>query len=147
MKPNVFLTSDWHIGHENCLKFDSRPFNNLDHMHRVLINNYNASVKDGDVCYFLGDIGVSSTEKTKEVISQLNGTKVLVLGNHDGGVNAMYSCGFDVVIYSASIVVAKEIVTMSHCPLPGLFREDTTGMKGAVPGENWHGEETKSIYN
>lgn len=148
MKPNIFFTSDWHIGHANCIRFDNRPFKDIEHMHRVLINNYNASVKGNDVCYFLGDIGVKNTEETKQVISQLNGTKVLIVGNHDGGINAMYSCGFDVVLNSASLNIAKEVVTMSHCPLPGVFREDTTDMRGSQYGERWHGElrETAKYY-
>jgi calcineurin-like phosphoesterase family protein len=137
---NIFFTSDWHIGHENSLKFDKRPFKDLADMHRVLINNYNSSVKEDDVCYFLGDVGLTKGDEIKEVISKLNGTKVLVLGNHDGGSNAMYQCGFDVVINSASLVIAKELVTLSHCPLPGIRRENVTDMKGSKPGENWHGE-------
>lgn len=136
----TFFTSDWHIGHENCIVFDKRPFTSLDHMHKVLINNFNSSVKEDGVTYFLGDIGVRDVETTKSVISQLNGTKILILGNHDKGSNAMYGAGFDVVMNSATLIIANEIVTMSHCPLPGILREDTTGMRGAREGENWHGE-------
>lgn len=137
---NIFFTSDWHVGHENSIKFDNRPFKNIDDMHRVLINNYNSSIGPNDVCYFLGDISVKNSEVTREVVSQLNGTKVLILGNHDLGIQANYDCGFDVVINSCSMVIAGELVTMSHCPLPGILREDTEGMRGAVKGEHWHGE-------
>lgn len=136
----TFFTSDWHIGHAKSIVYDKRPFTDLFHMHRVLINNFNATVPVDGVTYFLGDIGVSDVEQTKEVISKLNGTKILVLGNHDKGVNAMYNAGFDVVMYGAKLVIANEIVTLSHCPLLGVYREDTTGMKGSSPGENWHGE-------
>lgn len=143
---NQFVTSDWHIGHANAIKFDNRPFKDLDDMHRVLINNYNASVRPGDICYFLGDIGVKDAETTKSVISKLNGTKVLISGNHDKGDYVMMDCGFDIVINAAKVVIAKEIVTMSHCPLPGLFREHTEGMRGTALGENWHGE-SRPHYN
>lgn len=140
MKRNIFFTSDWHIGHANSIKFDNRPFTDIEHMHRVLINNYNASVKENDICYFLGDIGVSNAEKTKEVISKLKGTKILIAGNHDLGINSMYDCGFNCVINNATITIAKEIVTLSHFPLKGVYREDTTDMKGSAKGELWHGE-------
>ena len=136
----VFFTSDWHIGHENSIKFDKRPFSDLSHMHRVLINNYNASVKENDICYFLGDIGVSNTFNTTEVISKLNGTKILILGNHDKGYNAMLNAGFDLVMNGATLIIANEIVTLTHCPLPGITRENTEGMRGAQLGEHWHGE-------
>jgi len=143
---NTFFTSDWHIGHENSLKFDKRPFKDIEDMHRVLINNFNSSVKEGDISYFLGDIGVKNFEITQEVISKLNGTKVLIMGNHDKGSNSMIDCGFHVVLNAAKLTIANEIVTLSHCPLPGVYREDTEGMRGTALGENWHGE-SRAHYN
>lgn len=136
IKP-TFFTSDWHIGHENVLKFDARPFANIDEMHHVLVTRYNSTVPDSGVCYFLGDMG-NRTVDTKRVINQLRGTKVLLMGNHDNGMTTMYNCGFDVVVYSASIYIGNHRVTMSHCPLMGVWREDTSGMKNNM--ENWHGE-------
>ena len=137
----IFFTSDWHIGHENSIKFDKRPFKDINEMHEALIRRYNATVPKSGICYFLGDMG-NRTEDIRKVISRLNGTKVLLWGNHDKGLSTMYNCGFDVVIHSASIYINKERVTMSHCPLRGVWREDTTQMKGYNPDnpENWHGE-------
>lgn len=109
-------------------------------MHRGLVKRYNAQVPKDGICYFLGDIGVGSSETTKNVISQLNGTKVLILGNHDKKMNAMYECGFDVVLHNATIFIGGERVTMSHCPLRGVYREDVTGMRGVTGYQNWHNE-------
>jgi calcineurin-like phosphoesterase family protein len=139
-KKSIFFSSDWHIGHANSIVFDNRPFENLDEMHKALIKRYNAQVPVNGVCYFLGDIGVGSSETTKKVISQLNGTKILILGNHDKKMNAMYECGFDVVLYNATIPVGGEIVTMSHCPLRDVYREDVSGMRGVTGYQNWHNE-------
>lgn len=136
----IFFSSDWHVGHANVLIFDNRPFKDLDHMHTVLVNNYNSSVPKDGVCYFLGDMGLGSSEALKNVMFRLNGTKVLILGNHDKGPNSMYNSGFDVVMNSAMLVIAGEKVTLSHCPLRGLFREDVSEMKNAVLTENWQGE-------
>jgi calcineurin-like phosphoesterase family protein len=140
MNKQIFFTSDWHIGHENSIKFDSRPYANLEEMHEALIRNYNNVVPADGVCYFLGDIATHSSELTKSVISQLNGIKILILGNHDKGSQACYNMGFDVVLNSAMIMIQKEHVTLTHCPLRGLFREDTSTMNGHIPGELWHGE-------
>lgn len=136
----IYFTSDWHVGHYNVLKFDERPFKDLDHMHRVLVNNYNACVPKDGICYFLGDMGLCSSEKLEKIIRELNGVKVLCLGNHDKGLNAMYQMGFDVVVHGLKLEIAGEIVTASHCPLKGIFREDTTGMSNTDISENWHGE-------
>ena len=146
-RKSIHFTSDWHVGHANSINFDARPFKDLDHMHRVLINNYNAQVPPDGLCYFLGDIGLSNNETLGKVLSELNGTKVLVLGNHDKKFNAMYELGFDVVLHGATIYIADERVTMTHCPLRGVFREDVTGMRGAKEGENWHGEHKQQMFS
>lgn len=138
-RKGIFFTSDLHIGHSNCLKFDNRPFRNLDHMHEVLIGNYNSTVKEG-ICYFLGDVGLCSADTVKNVISKMTGTKVLILGNHDKGVESMYKAGFDVVLHGATMQIAGERVTLSHCPLLGAYREQCEGMTGTQDNENWHGE-------
>jgi calcineurin-like phosphoesterase family protein len=146
-RKSIHFTSDWHIGHENSIKFDQRPFTDLDHMHRVLVNNYNAQVPKDGVCYFLGDIGLSSSEKAKQIISQLNGVKIAIKGNHDKGDQALYDIGFDVVMNIAILYIAGERVTLSHCPLRGVFREDVTGMRNTVEGELWHGESRHKPYS
>lgn len=137
----TFFTSDWHIGHAQSIQYDRRPFKDLYDMHESLIRRYNATVPESGICYFLGDMG-NRTEDIRKVINRLNGTKVLIWGNHDKGISTMYNCGFDVVLHSASIYIQKHRVTMSHCPLRGVFREDTRNMRGADkhPYENWHGE-------
>jgi calcineurin-like phosphoesterase family protein len=139
----TFFTSDWHIGHANAIQFDNRPFKDVNHMHEVLIANYNNTVPDDGLCYFLGDIGLSSSDSTRKVIERLNGIKILVLGNHDKQHNAMYGCGFDVVMNGAVLWIGGKKVTMSHCPLKGVFRENLDHLpehKKTKPPENWHGE-------
>lgn len=139
-KKLVYFTSDTHYGHTNSIMFDKRPFRDLAHMHSVLINNYNSTVPKDGICYFLGDFGILETAKAIEIVEQLNGIKVMILGNHDKGINAMYNIGFDIVLNAAELWIARERVTMSHCPLRGVFREDVSDMKGAEEDDNWHGE-------
>lgn len=138
----TFVTSDWHLGHENSIIFDHRPFRDIRHMHEVLINNYNSTVPKDGLCYFLGDIGFR--DAAKEVIPKLHGIKVCVLGNHDKK-SKMYEAGFDLVVNGLMITLGKSIITMSHCPLRGVFREgpinqDGIPMKNFKPFESWHGE-------
>jgi calcineurin-like phosphoesterase family protein len=140
MKTKLYFSSDWHIGHKNCLEFDKRPFKDLDEMHETLIKNFNMLVPDHGITYFLGDMGLCSNGLLRSVIDGLKGTKILVRGNHDGKMDSMYNAGFDVVLDKAQITLGKTIITMSHCPLYGVYREDTTGMRGSDGTENWHGE-------
>ena len=140
MKRKLYFTSDWHIGHENCLKFDKRPFKDLDEMHETLIKNFNHLVPKHGITYFLGDMGWGSQEQLKGIIDRLNGMKILIRGNHDRGMGAMYNVGFDFVTEKAQFTLGKDIITMTHCPLKGVFREDTSGMRGSDGTENWHRE-------
>lgn len=43
-----FYISDLHIGHENILRFDNRPFANVNEMNNKLIENWNARVRSDD---------------------------------------------------------------------------------------------------
>jgi calcineurin-like phosphoesterase family protein len=141
----IFFWSDLHIGHNNSLTYDSRPFKNLDEMHTKLINNYNATVPENGVCYFLGDVGLSKTNVVAEVINQMRGVKVCILGNHDKNSTAMYAAGFDVVMNGAVLYISNQRVTLSHCPLKGVWRENTEGMVGSN-SFNWHGEQKNSRF-
>lgn len=143
LRKPIFFSSDHHIGHEKSIEFDNRPFSSLVEMHESLVAKYNATVPDNGICYFLGDIGFKTAE-VLPIINRLNGTKIFILGNHDRGMTSMYNCGFDVVLNNATIYVGDNKVTMSHCPLLGVYREDTSNMKGSVSGENWHGESRDS---
>tara|TARA_R110000868_G_C10973188_1_gene771479 strand:- start:24097 stop:24726 length:630 start_codon:yes stop_codon:yes gene_type:complete len=137
-RKHIVHTSDWHVGHKNILNFCPRPYKNLDEMHRALIKNYNNNTHESTVGFFYGDMGICSSSVLKDVIDQLQGTKVLILGNHDRGMHSMYNAGFDVVLYGMTLKIQDQLMTFSHCPLRGLYREDTSKMKNS--GGNWHGE-------
>jgi calcineurin-like phosphoesterase family protein len=84
---NIFVVSDHHFGHSNICKFLNddgtkvRPWNDVDEMDEVLIQNHNKVVGPNDKCYFLGDVTFSKKHLYK--IGRLNGDKVLIKGNHD----------------------------------------------------------------
>lgn len=143
----IFFSSDWHIGHLNSIKFDNRPFRDLDHMHESLVCNFNKQVPKEGLTYFLGDMVTHGTELTRKVISQLNGTKILIVGNHCANYESCYNAGFHAVMHNATMYIQNQRVTLSHCPLLGVFREDTSDMKGSVEGEMWHGENRNRRYS
>lgn len=84
MERKIFFTSDLHLGHENVICFDNRPFNNVEEMNNELIKRWNNKVGKGDLVYVLGDmIWKSSTNEATEIIKSLNGQIILIKGNHD----------------------------------------------------------------
>lgn len=79
----IWFTSDTHFFHKNVIKLCNRPFSCIDEMHTTLIENWNKYVKPNDIIYFLGDFAFSGITKTLNIFNQLQGSKFLILGNHD----------------------------------------------------------------
>lgn len=136
----IYFTSDLHLFHTNVIEYSKRPFLNVEEMHTTLIKRWNATVPSYGVVYVLGDVGFSNIDKLKTVLDELHGILILICGNHDPSSNFLYKAGFSAVINSGTLYISNERVEMNHCPPRGIFREDTTNMKGSNGKENWHGE-------
>jgi calcineurin-like phosphoesterase family protein len=78
----IHFTSDIHFDHANVIKYSHRPFSSADEMNETLIANWNAVVKPTDTCYSLGDFAFCRVDKIEKILTRLNGTKILLLGNH-----------------------------------------------------------------
>lgn len=83
----LFFTSDTHFNHENICRLSNRPFSSLEEMTEVFVNNWNSVVTKGSVVYHLGDFALSYGRKhydtIDQILSRLNGNKILITGNHD----------------------------------------------------------------
>lgn len=79
-----YYISDLHLLHKNCIRFDERPFADLEEMHETILANWNRKVTDSDTVYILGDVAMyGKKEKAIELVAGMKGKKVLVRGNHD----------------------------------------------------------------
>lgn len=84
---NIFLTSDSHFSHKGIVKFlrddgtKERPWDNTEEMDEALVQNWNSVVRPKDTVYHLGDVVINRS--ALGIVSRLNGTKVLIQGNHD----------------------------------------------------------------
>lgn len=114
-----FYISDLHFGHANIIKFDNRPFDNLEQMHRILINNWNNKVSNEDTVYILGDFCWQKEQEWIELLKQLNGKKVLILGNHDikNPTSKLKKMFLDIKSYKEITDNGKRVI-MSHYPMP-----------------------------
>lgn len=79
----IFYTSDLHLSHFNIIQYCNRPFDSIEQMNKILIENWNKTVKNEDGVYVLGDITLSGSKVVYDTVSQLNGKKFLIKGNHD----------------------------------------------------------------
>ncbi len=118
MSPNRFVISDTHFGHSNILTFthgpDNKPvrsFSSVEEMDETIINNWNKIVKPNDVVYHLGDVVIN--KKFLSTIERCNGSKRLILGNHDPYLD-LYGLYFKKVY--AMRIYPKDLI-MTHVPI------------------------------
>ena len=83
----TWIGSDFHWGHTNIMKFcpvsRARFNNDLQYMNETMIREWNDIVQPEDMVYILGDIAFLPVNKSIAVMQRLNGTKILIEGNHD----------------------------------------------------------------
>lgn len=79
----IYFTSDLHFYHSVMPKVGRRTFETAEEKNEFLVNQWNDTVKDGDEVYLLGDVSDGDGEETNRILKRLNGTKYLVIGNHD----------------------------------------------------------------
>ena len=81
----IFFTSDLHFGHENIIRFCSRPYNSVEEMDDTLVDNWNAVVPEDGIVFLLGDVSFHKPKSnvTQQLLWALNGEIHLIRGNHD----------------------------------------------------------------
>lgn len=88
---NTFFTSDWHFGHVNILNHvpARRDFLGLsatadvNDMNDALVALWNSQVGPDDEVWVIGDMCMGKVQETITHVGRCNGTKNLILGNHD----------------------------------------------------------------
>lgn len=139
-----YIYSDPHFGHKNIIKYENRPFVDIEEMDRILIEKWNKVVKNEDKVFILGDFSFYDKEKTKEIINQLKGYKILIMGNHDRERSLSWWSEVGIhEVYQYSIIY-NEFFILSHEPV--YLNEN-------MPYANIHGHthhlkyESKQFFN
>jgi len=92
MSRDIWVISDTHLGHQNILKFTDGAtgnlvrghlFDNIDQMDEYMLEKWNSVVKPGDIVYHLGDVFMGCKDRFKRQWPKFNGSKRLIVGNHD----------------------------------------------------------------
>lgn len=116
----TFFISDLHLGHDNVIRFDERPFKNSREMNEEIKKRWNNTVKEEDEVYILGDISAMSSNDTELFLRELGGTKHLIIGNHDGKFlkNPHIREQFDIVAPYREIFIGDKLLVLCHYPIP-----------------------------
>ena len=79
----IYCTSDFHFGHEKPFLYEPRGFSSYEEAAETTIKNYNSIITNEDIVYILGDCMLKNDEYGIKCLKQLNGRKLLAIGNHD----------------------------------------------------------------
>ena len=115
----VMVWSDLHLGHDNIIRYASRPFSSAQEMNRTLWANWQRHVGPDQVLVCLGDIALSRgvSDATWNRIQTLPGRKVLVIGNHDLAKDGrLRTRGFDEA-YALLVSDGDPPLIWTHVPL------------------------------
>ena len=83
----TWITSDLHFGHTNIMRFcpesRARYHGDVDAMNEQMVVEWNEKVAPEDTVYILGDVAFMPAARAAEYMRRLNGSKILIEGNHD----------------------------------------------------------------
>lgn len=112
----TYFTSDNHFDHARVIPYCKRPFADVDEMNAEMVRRWNERVRPEDTVFHLGDFHMGPKERIRHWVEQLNGYKILVLGNHDRSPTVMRDAGFDFT-YKSLIHMARGFdVLLAHKP-------------------------------
>lgn len=121
----TFISSDYHFSHSNIIKYDNRPFSNLEEMNSTIIRKHNERVKPEDTVYFLGDLCVAGTtyidtpNGKKQISSLKNGDKVYSVNISNNHYNA----------HNLDISEIKQVLKSKSVSRLNLFLENSKNLK------------------
>ena len=128
-----YYISDLHFFHQGLNEhMDERGFESVEAMNEHMIKQWNSRVRRNDETIVLGDFSVGKGEETNEVLKRLNGTKYLIIGNHD---KFLDDRKFDMKLFRwikpyEEVKDNKRKVVLSHYPVccyNGQYRLDRDG--------------------
>ena len=115
---SFYLISDFHLFHNNIIKYCNRDFKNIEEMNELILNNWNNTVGDDDYIFFLGDfvIGAQNKYETAQIIyDSLKGKKIYLKGNHDTHLKKFTN--IPVIDGPIEIIYRDKKIILNHVPI------------------------------
>lgn len=79
----IWITSDWHFGHDREFVYKPRGFSSVSEMNEAIIERHNSLVAPDDDVICLGDLMLGNNAIGLDCLQRLNGNISIVRGNHD----------------------------------------------------------------
>ena len=142
MSYNIFLASDHHMNHANCLTFKKndgtplRPYSCVEEMNETLIDNHNSVVRPQDKIYMLGDVAMN--KRGLEMVKRMNGTKILIKGNHDCLDNKTECLTKRGWVHHSNITVSDEVFSVNPKTNLGEWKPIMAQVSKPYTGNMWN---------
>ena len=146
----IFLTSDWHFGHDREFIWKPRGFNSVHEMNQALIERHNAVVQPDDDVYCLGDCMLGNNEVGLGFIKQLKGNIHIIRGNHDTDVRMdLYPICWNVVEVCEAKYLRYNGINFFLCHYPTITSnlEKSANIKEHLVNLYGHTHQQTNFYN
>jgi calcineurin-like phosphoesterase family protein len=119
----IYVSSDPHFCHKRILEFTGDDgklirgdkFKSIEEHDEYIVSQHNSVVGKEDLWYCLGDVYFNDQKRATELLARMNGTKRLILGNHDDGKDKVLQLHFQKILVWR---VFKEFnCVLTHIPL------------------------------
>lgn len=115
--------SDTHFFHGNILKFDNRPYHDMNEMLDDMKRRWNQSVTNADHVYIAGDFVWRMGPEAERFLRGLNGNLHLIVGNHDRFIKSKnFAKRFEEIVLYKKMTdtdgVSERPVIISHYYIP-----------------------------
>ena len=138
----VYFISDLHLGHKRILEFAGplREGTTIEEHDQLLIDKWNATIRKRDLVYVLGDVCM---HPTLDILSQMQGRKILIRGNHDQFKTTEYLKYFEEV----HGIMKYKRYWLSHAPVHPDELRGCSNIHGHVHNKSIkHGEHYNKYY-
>lgn len=109
----IFFTSDTHFGDTRVLRIDRRPFAAIAAHDEAVIALWNERVSADDEVWHLGDVMSLRWGEPDALLSRLNGTKHLIIGNNDPA-KVIEACGWASRQHYAELKIGDILLVLCH---------------------------------
>lgn len=123
-KPNIYFSSDWHLGHKQIINFERYQFKTVEEHDVFLLKTFLSWAMKwgtGSTLYFLGDFGNSDYLWIFDIFKDYGHIIHFLKGNHDGKISDEKLSKHVDFIHKYPIFLSHKLA-ISHPPI-GMYRD------------------------
>jgi len=111
----IWFTADFHLSHNNIIKYCNRPFKSVKEMDAMIMGNIEDLVKSSDMLYYLGDLTFSPSV-ARCFFDRFSDQQIhFIIGNHDTRLTIKIAKEYCIsVAYIKDIKIKEQPITLCH---------------------------------